>query len=244
MLLDRPRTELELPPLFQPVPFEAPDRLFAEACARAAEAGAGTLLYGESAETLAVAVVLEPEEPLTRARFAFFVGMSAIADALAVHCLPERDIAFAWPDGILYDGARLGGGRMAWAPECDEASVPDWMVFGIELIRDRPGLVNTGELPDSISLAEEELTDTAPLIESFARHLMRGFDAMAHEGVQAVTKPYLDRLQSVSGGERLIDGRGDLMERESAEKAPVRHPLAEGLAACRWYDPARKGPLL
>lgn len=242
MLHDATDRPLFLPTVYEPVAFEEPALVFDEACRLASKRGAGTFVHGEGAEVLAVAVVLEPEQPLVQARFAFFVGMSAIADALSAHCLPEREIAFTWPDTVLYDTARLGGGRLSWAETEGESAVPDWMVFGFQLLRGRPGLVDTGDWPDSISLAEEEFEETSALVESFARHLMRGFDAWQAEGLSAVTSAYLERLRSESGHERLIDGRGDLLERRSPRAQPVRRQLLDGLAAQSWYDPERKRP--
>ena len=64
--------------------------------------------------------MLEPEEPLRTARRAFYAGMVALADALAVHAPPEKPIAFDWPDAIRVDGGLVGGGRLAWPRRRDE----------------------------------------------------------------------------------------------------------------------------
>lgn len=244
MLQDVRPTELLLPPVFRAVACASPHDVFATACDDALEAGAGTLVHAESDETLAVAVILEPDRALREARFAFFGGMAAVADALAAHCPPERAVTFAWPDGILYDLARLGGGRLAADPAASETGVPDWMVFGFELIRGRPGLRHTGLHPNSISLEEEEFEDMNALVESFARNLMRYFDLWSAQGVASLTKPYLDRLSAESDAQYLIDGHGDLLVRMNADVAPERRSLVAGLTAKRWYDPARKGPRL
>ena len=38
--------------------------------------------------------------------------MNAVADAIAAHCPPEREVNFSWPDTILFDGGLLGGARL------------------------------------------------------------------------------------------------------------------------------------
>jgi len=73
--------------------------------------GAGTLVVHQAPGLVAFAVVLEPEQPLAEAQMAFLLGMVAVADALAAHCPPERSVRMNWPDEVLFDKARLGGGR-------------------------------------------------------------------------------------------------------------------------------------
>jgi len=79
---------------------------FAHACEIAAEAGAGTLVWVRRYDLVEFAVVLEPDEPLKSARRAFFAGMNAVADAIAAHCPPEREVSFDWPDAIIESFAR------------------------------------------------------------------------------------------------------------------------------------------
>ena len=88
---------LDLPPLYREVRLREAGDAFAHACLVAPEAGAGTLVWSRGGALLDVAVVLEPAMPLGRARLALYVGLSALADALAVHAPPEKPIAFAWP---------------------------------------------------------------------------------------------------------------------------------------------------
>lgn len=244
MLGTEPQDDLVLPPLFAAREADTPKSVMAEAVALAPNEGAGTLVHAVDGETLAFAVVLEPDRPLVSARLAFFAGMASLADAIAAHCPPERDIRFAWPDEIRYDSARLGGGLLVAPQDCADDAVPDWLVFGAELIWDRPDIDHTGLYPDSISLAEEEFEHPAPLIESFSRHFLRSFDAWANEGAKAVTGPYLERLEPMGEGDWLIDGRGDLLARDTPGRAPRRHGLVDGLSRRRWYDPARKAPKL
>src|ERR1044071_10449382 len=105
---------LDLPPGYTLVALRELGDAFAHARAIAAEAGAGTLVWVRRYDLVEFAVVLEPDEPLRSARRAFFAGMNALADAIAAHCPPAREITFDWPDGVRFDAGLLGGGRLAW----------------------------------------------------------------------------------------------------------------------------------
>ncbi|MGP9821422.1 biotin/lipoate--protein ligase family protein [Salinarimonas sp. NSM] len=238
---------LDLPPLFTPVRLRESGDAFAHASAIAAEAeaGAGTFVHVGRYDLVEFAVVLEPEEPLASARRAVFAGMAALADAIAAHCPPEKAVEFVWPDTILYDGALIGGGRLAWPDECAEDEEPAWLVFGAQLIAARLMVGEAGLAPDSTSLEEEGFADPHALMGSFARHLMLHVDAWTNRGFRKVADPYLARLKKEKAGERRgIDGNGDLLVHRHGVGGAERRPLLPGLAACAWYDPSRKGPRL
>ena len=103
---------------------------FAHAKANAAADGAGTLVYVGRFDLVEFAVVLEPDEPLRQARRAFYAGMAALADALAVNAPPEKPMHIEWPDAIRIDVGLVGGGRLAWPDNADENEPPEWLVFG------------------------------------------------------------------------------------------------------------------
>src|SRR6266581_1029529 len=121
---------LDLPPPFRLVTLREVGDAFAHARTVAATEGAGTLVWVGRFDLVEFAVVLEPDEPLRAARCAFYAGMAALADALAVHAPPEKPIAFDWPDAIRVDGGLVGGGRLAWPADASEDEVPSWLVFG------------------------------------------------------------------------------------------------------------------
>jgi len=238
------RTPLVLPPLFSEIACDEGEAVFDRAVLQAGELGAGTLLYGVRGHTLSIAVVLEPEEPLQSARHAFFIAMVAMRDALASHCPPERDIRFAWPDTILYDGARLGGGRLAWPESGQEDAIPDWLVVGIDLIRTRPRLSANQAFMDSISLREEDYIYDSELIESFSRHLMRLVSLHEAGERNEIIEAYIHRLaDGVDEAEFSLADNGDLLERSPGERAS-RRSLTEDLAAMRWLDPQSGEPRL
>ena len=210
---------------------------FDEAQRRAAAEGAGTLVWHQVAGRdgpgrLDFAVVLEPDMPLGVARKAVLVGMVALADAVAAHAPPERDIRFTWPTGLVLDQGRLGGMRLAVAPDTREDAPPDWMVLGVELIADRDHLESAGSHPGSVSLKEEEFNDPPAIIESLAAHLMLNFDRWTHGGFEIIAQTYAGRLTESAAlgdaGERIRDGQVESLE--------------DGLAKACWRD--REGPRL
>ena len=232
---------LDLPPAFALHRSDARDVL-AEGMRLAPELGAGTLVLHQSAGLLAFAVVLEPEQELAEARLAFVLGMTALADALAAHCPPERPVRLHWPDQVIYDAARIGGGRFAVAPGCAEDAVPDWMVFAAELIADRDGLDEPGKFPGTTSLKEEGFDPADQIVATFASYMMLYFDRWAHDGFAAVANRYLMRVDPpLLRGVRRIEG--DRMLEITPSGGGKRYPaLAEALAVQEWRDDA--GPRL
>jgi len=226
-----------LPPAFDLVLTDERDVL-AQGCRLAPDHGAGTLVLHESSGLLAFAVVLEPEQPLAEARRAFLLGMTALADALAAHCPPERPVRLIWPDQVVYDGARLGGGRLAVAPGCAEDQVPDWMVFAAELIADRDDLEEPGHFPDSTSLKEEAFDPSGDIVSTFASYMMLYFDRWTHEGFEAVTNRYLMRVDPpLLRGVRRIEGV-EMMEMTPSGGGKRYAALTTALAAQDWRDDA------
>ena len=122
---------LDLPPGYTAISLRESGDAFAHACAIAGKEGAGTFVHVRRYDLVEFAVVLEPDEPLGSARRAFFAGMHAVADAIAAHCPPEREVAFAWPDAILFDGGLVGGGRLGWPEGASEDA--DARLAGVRL---------------------------------------------------------------------------------------------------------------
>jgi hypothetical protein len=255
---------LYLPPLFT---LHRVDRgAFDAACAQAGTAGAGALFLEERRGVLGIAVVFEPEEPLAAARRAFMVGMAAVTDALVAHCLPERSVRIGWPDVLVYDTGRIGGGRLAWegvpatavpatavpeaaVPEAavPEAAVPGWMVFGVELIADREDVAEPGRHPETVSLREEDFGESAGIVESFARNLMLRMNIWETQGFDAAADGYLSRLiPEVEGAAHALGPTGDLVVLDGGRVAarPLVPALAAGAVEARWRDRARGGPRL
>lgn len=235
---------LDLPPPFRLVTLREVGDAFAHAASVAAEEGAGTLVYVGRFDLAEFAVVLEPEEPLKTARRALYAGLTALADALAVHAPPEKPITFDWPDAVRVDGGLVGGARLAWPQGADENEPPAWLAFGAMIRTVAMGDEEAGLRPLSSALEDEGFDDlgSGALVESFARHLMVAIDAWQEMGFGEVAKNYLARLAPEQGVRRAIDDNGDLLVRRMGKTEEERRPLLRALARPSWLDPASGGP--
>jgi hypothetical protein len=237
---------LDLPPGYTLVALRELGDAFAHACEIAAEAGAGTMVWVRRYDLVEFAVVLEPDESLHSARRAFFAGMNALADAIAAHCPPEREVTFDWPDAIRFDAGLLGGGRLGWPDQCTEDGIPEWLVFGVILRAADMAHIPEVEAASGVSLLSEgfEMVDTDAIIESFARHLMTAFDRWKERGFEAIARDYLERLpKNKAGARRGIDINGDLLVALPAGNgAPARSSLVDALGRATWYDAQARGP--
>lgn len=235
---------LNLPPPFRLVTLREVGDAFAHAKAIAAEEGAGTLIYVGRFDLAEFAVVLEPEEPLRTARRAFYIGCTALGDALTVHAPPEKSIEFEWPGTIRVDRGLVGGARLAWPLGADEDAVPDWLVFGAMIRTVSIGEEEPGMRPLAAALEEEgfEEATSGQLVESFARHLMVALDAWQDSGFGEIAKNYLSRLAPEKGLRRDIDGNGDLLLRRMGKVEVDRRGLIPALETPSWLDPETGGP--
>ncbi|TNC11975.1 hypothetical protein FF100_17165 [Methylobacterium terricola] len=213
---------LMLPPAFRPLRLAATagtahDR--ACALAQADHEAAGTLVVGARPGVVDLAVVLAPEEPLAIARRAGLVGLTALAEAVGSVAPPDKPVILDSAGTLVFDRARLGGGRLAWPEACPEEAVPDWLVFSAMLIASKRDAGDPGHTPESTSLEEEGFEASADaLVESFARHLLRGLSLWAEDGPAASVARARDYLDAADGP-LTLDGTG-------------------------WFDPARGGPRL
>jgi biotin-(acetyl-CoA carboxylase) ligase len=237
---------LDLPPGYTLVALRELGDAFAHGCEIAAQSGAGTLIWVRRYDLVEFAVVLEPDEPLASARRALFAGMNAVADAIAAHCPPEREVAFDWPDAIRFDAGLLGGARLGWPGDCAETDVPNWLVFGVILRAADMVHLDEVQAASGVSMlgAGFEMVDTDAIIGSFARHLMTAFDRWNERGFDAIARDYLARLPRRKAGEtRAIDVNGDLLVKLPAGSGPPdRTSLVDALAKAEWYDPQSRGP--
>jgi biotin-(acetyl-CoA carboxylase) ligase len=235
---------LDLPPPFRSVALREVGDAFAHAIKIAPDAGAGTLVHVGRFDLAEFAVVLEPEEPLRTARRALYAGLTALADALAVHAPPEKPISFDWPDAINIDGGLVGGARIAWPAGADEDAPPSWLVFGAMIRTAATGTLEPGLHPHAAALDAEGF-DLVPgrLIDSFARHLMAAIDTWQQDGFTEVAKSYLSRV-APENVRRNIDDNGDLLVRRIDSTVVERRLLMPVLATPSWLDPATEGPRL
>jgi biotin-(acetyl-CoA carboxylase) ligase len=236
--------ELALPPPFTAIRLREVGDAFAHAVAIAPKKGAGTLVHVGRFDLAEFAVVLEPDEPLLKARRTFYAGMAALADALAAHAQPDTSITIDWPDSLLVNQGLVGGGRLAWPHDIAEDQTPEWLVFGGMIRTVSMSGVEPGLNPLVTALEEEGFTDvmSTHLVESFARNFMRIVDSWQESGFAAVTKSYIERLPREQGARRDIDENGDLMLRRMGKVDVTRQKLLPRLAQPAWFDPATRGP--
>jgi len=243
----QPRTrlasELNLPPLFSEVRLREVGDAFAHATLVASNQGAGTLVYVGRFDLAEFAVVLEPDEPLRKARRVFYAGMAALADALAAHAQPETSIIIDWPDSIFVNRGLVGGGRLAWPHDVREHETPPWLVFGGMVRTVSMTGVEPGLNPLVTALEEEGFSDvmSSHVVESFARHLMVAIDSWQESGFAPVAKNYLQRLPREQGI-RDIDDNGDLLVRRLGKVDTIRQEFLPRLMQPTWFDPVAKGP--
>jgi biotin-(acetyl-CoA carboxylase) ligase len=235
---------LDLPPAYRPVSLREVGDAFAHAQAIAGDEGAGTLVWVGRFDLVEFAVVLEPDEPLRAARRAFYAGMAALADALAVHAPPEKPIAFDWPDAVRVDGGLVGGGRLAWPAGVHEDETAPWLVFGATVRTVAMAEAAPGLRPLEAALEDEGFADLGAgrLVESFARQLMVLTDAWQESGFGVIAESYLSRLPTQVSVERMIDGAGDLLMRRQGRRDVTKQRLLPALAAPSWLDPDTGGP--
>ncbi len=194
---------LLLPSLFHPVPLREGQDALDMARALAPESGppalsrgAGTLPYVRSLSRAEAAVVLEPEMPLAQARFAFHIGLNALADALTVLGPANMPVTFQWPGAVLVNAGRIGRFRLAHPDGAAEEAVPEWLAIGFECRlfwrEDHEG----GLLPGETALAEEGFVDISAedVVEAWARHLLAGMDEWQARGPRRAAEKFLARL--------------------------------------------------
>jgi biotin-(acetyl-CoA carboxylase) ligase len=236
---------LDLPPPFCAVALREVGDALAHATEIATRAGAGTLVYVNRRDLVEFAVVLEPEEPLRTARRVLYAGLTALADALAVHAPPEKPISFDWPGAIRIDDGLIGGARLVWPVAADENTPPPWLVFGAMIRTVGAGEQEPGLHPSATDLEAEGFdVESGRLLESFTRHFMIVVDTWQQDGFAKIARTYLSRIVSESGVRRDIDDNGDLLVRRLDKAGVERRPLVPALATPSWLDQTIRGPRL
>jgi biotin-(acetyl-CoA carboxylase) ligase len=236
--------ELALPPPYQAVRLREFGDAFAHAATLAPQHGAGTLVYVGRFDVAEFAVVLEPADPLIRARRVFYAGMGALADAIAAAAPPETAIHIKWPDALYVNWGFVGGGRLAWPESTGEANVPAWLVFGATIRTAWSKRIDPGLSPELTALDEEGFAEVTSkqIVESFARNFMHAFDVWQESGFSSAVRPYLDRLARETRQSCEIEENGDLMLRSESGGTTERQALLPKLTAPAWLDLAYKEP--
>jgi hypothetical protein len=219
---------------------------FAHACRIAEESGAGTLVYVGRFDLAEFAVVLEPNEPLRRARRAFHAGMVALTDALRAYAPPNKTVTIDWPDAVRVDGGLVGGGRLGWPCSAREDEPPLWLVFGAMIRTVAMTAEEAGIHPLASALDQEGFGETGAveITEGFARHLMLATDAWQVDGFDGIAREFLSRLPRERQILQRIDDNGDLLTQRIGTDQTERRELVTDLAVPSWLDPKLGGPRL
>jgi biotin-(acetyl-CoA carboxylase) ligase len=230
-------SELKLPPPYEPLRLREYGDAFAHAIAVAPKRGAGTLVHVGRFDLAEFAVVLEPKDPLAKARRAFYAGMAALADTIAAAAPPETAIHIDWPDALYVNWGLVGGGRLAWPAKIEANKIPDWLVFGSMIRTANKTTVDPGLTPNLTALDEEGFAEITSnhVIESFARNLMLLLNDWQESGFAAVSKAYCERLSHENGKNWHIDDNGDLISL-NANRQTERKALLPRLAKPAWLD--------
>jgi hypothetical protein len=237
---------IRLPPPYSLVALREAGDAFDHACSIAASEGAGTLVWARRFDLVEFAVTLEPEEPLSGARRAFFAGCNALADALLSQAPPELPVTFDWPDALRVDGVLVGGGALGWPAGIAEGDVPPWLVFSA-MVRTaaaragEPGLRPLNGSLDEVGFAD---VDAGEIVASFASHLLHGFHEWREAGFEGVGQRFLDRLSSRDGRSSRLAANGDLVLPATDGGAAERRSLKDALGRPTWLDPATREPWL
>jgi len=238
------------PPLITPFRLREREDAFQAALAGAnatgdAYRGAGSLHYVGRFELIEFAIVLEPEEPLRLARKIFFAGMNALAETLSVLSPPEKPITIRYPGSLYFDGALVGGGRLAHPAGADEQLPPDWLVFGAMVRAGGVRELGIGLAPEITTLDDEgfEAWNPPEFAASFSRHFLVEVDSWHERGFSGIGPRYLSFLERDDGkGRRGIDENGDLLIQGASGEANVRQALQPALAKPDWFDPLLNEP--
>ncbi|MFW6077628.1 MAG: biotin/lipoate--protein ligase family protein [Hyphomicrobiales bacterium] len=200
------------PPLLSGRAVDAGASAFGTASRAAADqaAGAGDLFWSQAVDRLDLAVVLEPEVDERRALQVHFVLMVACGDAVGAIGPPELALQHRWPSVILANGAQVGQARLGLPAAGDAATVPAWMVAGVEMAMlgapDRP---EPGLAPERTTLWDEGCADMDPvsLVESISRHFLAWLNIWHDDGFGPVHEAWLARCEE-RGGALALDHAG------------------------------------
>ena len=180
---------------------------FAKAVASAAlGTDPGLICWARDETALRAALVLAPEAPLERAIGIAFAVALGLGDALGALVPPQVAVHYVWPGTFKLNGADCGAMRVA-AATTDPASVPDWLVIGVEMPYRRPASGDEpGRRPGQTCLIEEGCLEVTPLklLESWSRHTLAWINRWLDDGFQPLHSAWLERAWGM--GEDLADG--------------------------------------
>ena len=194
---------LDLPPPFS-ARWVASDAFGAARTMALADGEPGTLVLGEDDALLELAIILEPDRPAADCFAVLPLAMLALAEAWASAAPDAEPLQFAWPSGLVVDGAAVGRARLA-LPKPGPEKLPVWLVVGLEL-RLSPAAESTDEQPQSaLDMAEVADVSTATLVEAFAQQFLVWVQDWQADGLGSAATAFQERLVEPAGEVARID---------------------------------------
>lgn len=136
---------------------------------------AGLLVWSINDQRLRAALVLAPEEPLSRATAGYIACSVGLQNALGVQAPPETAVHLEWAGGVRLNGAHAGALHL-YASTAKPDEIPAWMIVSVELSISLPDsvVVEPGQTPDWTALDQEGCGDVnaVELLEAWARHTL------------------------------------------------------------------------
>ncbi len=191
-------TEIDFPPLLTGHAFPATEPPMRVACegAAAGRFGAGEVIWSLEEAHASLAIVLEPDVPLTRAVEMLPLGVVAAGDCLAALAPPKVSITFGWPGAIFANSGAVAQVRIAVDRAAAEETVPNWLALGLEVrLTQRPGEPEPGHDPSVTTMSEEGCPDLTAeqLIESYSRHFLSWIDTWNNDGFAPIHNAWTQR---------------------------------------------------
>ena len=194
-------SEPTVPPIFRFEVCVAGTDVRAEAIRRA-ESGVdgGTLLWLDSREDFAAAIVLAPEQPLRECAEIYYVASLSFGDALAQALPPMQDNTFALPSTMLLNGAWTGSARVDAPPDAGLDDVPGWLVVSVNLAVE--GEPDYDDLIDGFmptSLVQERITTvtSGDLLAAFSRQFLVWLRRWQDDGFAPVKVQWKHRAHEI-----------------------------------------------
>ncbi len=167
--------------------------------AQRGELGAGDTLWLQDTHQVELAIVLEPDDPLTRSAQMLPLAVAAAGDSLAALTPPQVGVHFRWPATLLLNGAAAGRCELTIPASCQPAETPAWMVLSFSLRFAFGEVAEPGTMPGITSLVEEggeELT-TIDVLDSYSRHFLSLLDAWSNDGFGDAVKNWSARAEGI-----------------------------------------------
>jgi len=175
-------------------------RALAVSGAASGELGAGDALWLQDTTRVELAIVLEPDDALTKAAQMLPLGMAAAGDCLATLAPPQVAVNYRWPGTILMNGGSAGDCTLTAPANCQPDEIPRWLVLALSLRFAFDDTNEPGTTPGITSLMEEgieELT-SADVIDSYSRHFLSLLDAWTNDGFSDVSENWAGRLEGLN----------------------------------------------